>query len=88
MLASATINTGDGADEVNLFGFNVPGTLTVMLGSGADDLRLIGVSSSIAFLDGGSGSDGLLNVESTGLGRRLRSILSFERALPNPLEAL
>ncbi len=88
VLASATINTGDGADEVNLFGFNVPGTLTVMLGSGADDLRLIGVSSSIAFLDGGAGSDGLLNVESTGLGRRLRSILSFERALPNPLEAL
>jgi len=77
-LVNATIQTGSGNDNVNLTGVNVVGNLMAILGDGADNLRLIEVAAAIAFLDGGSGVDGILNTGNTGLGRRSRTIINFE----------
>ena len=77
-LVNVSINTGGGNDNVDLTEVDVLGNLTVRLEGGADNLRLIDVSSAIAFLDGGPGTDGLLNTNNTGLGRRGRTIINFE----------
>jgi hypothetical protein len=84
VLGNTTIFTGQGNDNVNLNLFT-SNYLFAALGQGNDNLRLIGVSSEIAYLDGGPGIDGLLNFQSQTNGRRSRTVINFEVPLLPPV---
>jgi hypothetical protein len=60
VLGTATINTGDGHDGVELNRLFVGVALTVLLGTGNDTLCVNDVTAAVVIFDGGAGFDELL----------------------------